>query len=292
MTEPARKLSLVKGGGGPESEPPKAPGPEDDVQLTLMDHLRDLRDRIKYSVYALILSFGLTYALSGKLLTWILGPVREIVERNHGTLAMTHPTEGFFVFMRVAGYGAVFVASPFILYQLYLFIAPGLYRRERRLMVPFVSIGLFLFLIGGIFAWKLILPFALEVLVGQYAGPASELKIPPILDLEETVDFCLMVIVAFGIIFEMPLIISLLARVGLVTPAFLRKYRRHAIVLNVFIAAVVTPTGDAVNLALMAVPLTVFYEVGIWGAVIMERQRGKSEGLRIKDDDEDSDERP
>lgn len=270
MTEPARKLSVVPPGARDVNDPT---GPEDDVQLTLMDHLRELRKRIIYSAYALVIGFFVTYHFSDNLFNWLMKPVYDAVG-SEGKIVQTHPTEAFFVIMNMAAYADVFLVSPFILYQFYKFVAPGLYRRERKLMVPFVLLGAVFFVGGALFARFIIMPFALDVLVKSYApGGDSNVKLPVIFSVNETLTFVITILLAFGVIFELPLILSLLARMGVVSSAFLKKYRRHAIVANTVIAAIITPTGDAFNLMLMAVPLVVFYELGIIGAVFMERQR-------------------
>src|SRR4051812_48057814 len=125
MSDTARKLSIVP------PEPPPSVGPEDDVQLTLMDHLRDLRKRILYSVIVLFVGCCITYYFADPILGWLMQPVLDVLGPDKHII-VTHPTEGFFVNMRAAVYAAVFVTSPFVLYQFYQFVAPGLYRRERR----------------------------------------------------------------------------------------------------------------------------------------------------------------
>lgn len=257
--------------------PPGEKGPEDDVQLTLMDHLRELRKRLIYSAYALAIGFCIAYHYSEPIYNWIMKPFVDALG-SEGKIIFTAPAEAFFLFMQVGGYASLFLVSPFIFYQFYKFVAPGLYRRERKLMMPFVVLAGLFFTLGGLFARYIILPFALDVLISSFtAGATAKEKLTAYLSVSQTLDFALMVLVAFGGIFELPLILSLLAKFGIVSSAFLTKYRRHAIVVNTIIAAIITPTGDAFNLMLMAVPLWIFYELGIIGARFMENTRATSE---------------
>ncbi len=275
MSDPARKLSVVP----PDQQPPRPPGgggddkgPEDDVQLTLMDHLRELRKRIIYSAYALVVAFGVIYGFgySAPIYDWIMQPFRDALGTGGGQIVMTTPTEAFFLYMEVAAYASIFVVSPWVFYQFYKFVAPGLYRRERRVMMPFVVLGGMFFTLGGIFARYIILPFALAVLVTGFVSNATSQRLTAYLGMSQTLDFALLVLVAFGAIFELPLILTLLAKFGILRSGFLVKYRRHAIVVNTIIAAIITPTGDPFNLMLMAVPLWIFYELGIIGARFVE----------------------
>ena len=171
------------------------------------------------------------------------------------------------VYIKVAIYGGVFVAAPYILYQLWQFIAPGLYKKEKRVVVPFLFWGTLLFYGGAAFCYFLVMPAAFPAILA-FAGDTS---FAPMLTLSEQLGLVLAMLLGFGIVFEVPVIIAFLSMIGLVSASFLSKYRRHAIVVNVALAAIITPTGDPFNLALMAVPMIIFYEIGI----ILARVLGK-----------------
>jgi sec-independent protein translocase protein TatC len=169
--------------------------------------------------------------------------------------------------MKVALICGLFLASPAILWQVWRFVAPGLYSHEKKYAVPFVVIGSLLFIGGGAFALLVIVPFALPVLLG-FGGP----DLVPMLTIGAYFDFILKFTLAFGAIFEVPVAITLAARLGLVTPTALARNRKYSILGCVVVAAMLTPTGDAFNLALMAGPLIILYEIGIVCARIFGRR--------------------
>jgi len=153
-----------------------------------------------------------------------------------------------------------------VLHQIWLFVAPGLYKREKKLVVPFLFFGTLLFYGGAAFCYFLVMPYAFPAL---FAIAGADMR--PILTMTEQLSLVLAMLLGFGIVFELPIVIAFLAMIGVVSADFLAKYRRHAIVVNVIAAAVITPTGDPFNLALMAVPMIIFYEIGI----ILARMLGK-----------------
>jgi sec-independent protein translocase protein TatC len=242
---------------------PVAPGqgPEDDVHLTLREHLLELRKRLKWAVLFLGLGFVASYHWSIELFHFLMRPVFAALPEGEKSLHFSSSTEPFFIYLKVGLYAGLFVASPAILWQVWAFIAPGLYRRERRAIMPFVLAATLFFLAGAAFCYVVILPPAFEFLINS-AGP----DIKPVLMMDQQLGLVMTLILAFGIIFELPLVLTFLGMVGIVDYKFLSKYRRHAIVLNVIVAAVVTPTGDPFNLALMAVPMILCYELGVLGA--------------------------
>lgn len=255
-----------------------AGGPEDDLHLPLMAHLDDLRVRLKYSVISVIIGVGACYAFAEKILWWLMAPVLEALGNippaaggvaGEPWLAVHDSLEFFFVLLRVALYAGLFLAAPAILYQVWAFISPGLYRKERELAAPFVILGTVFFVGGGLFARLFILPYALAVLVTDFARP----NVRQVFSISAELDLVLATVLAFGIIFELPLLLTLLAQLGVVGSAFLSKYRRHAMVLNLVAAAIITPTGDPFNLMLMAGPLIICYELGILGARFVERRK-------------------
>lgn len=207
---------------------------------------------------------GVGRALAGALeecaaIPSVLEPAKKLV--------YTSAIEPMMVYIKVAMYGGAFAAAPWILYQLWQFIAPGLYKKERRVVVPFLFFGTLLFYAGGAFCFFLVMPAAFPAML-QFASSGTMV---PMLSISEQLSLVMAMLLGFGVVFEVPVIIAFLSMVGLVTADWLVKYRRYAIIFNVIAAAIITPTGDPLNLALMAVPMIVFYEIGI----ILARLLGK-----------------
>lgn len=247
--------------------PKPEPGPEDDVHLSLRDHLLELRQRLKWAVISLLAGFCACYYWAQPLFHFMMRPVFAALPEGEKALHFSSSIEPFMIYLKVGLYAGLFAASPLIFWQLWLFVAPGLYRKERKTIAPFVIAATVFFVGGAVFCYLVILPPAFQFLIST-AGP----DIKPVLMMDEQLGLVMMLLLAFGIIFELPLVLTLLAMMGVVDYKFLGKYRRHAIVLNVIIAAVVTPTGDPFNLALMAVPMILCYELGIIGARIFGKK--------------------
>jgi sec-independent protein translocase protein TatC len=251
--------------------PPPAEGPEDDVQLSLRDHLLELRKRLKWAVLWLMLGFCACYYFSQQIFHYMMRPVLAALPEGEKALHFASSLEPFMIYLKVGLYAGLFASSPFLFWQIWLFVAPGLYRKERRKVVPFVAAATVFFVGGAAFCYFVILPPAFHFLINT-AGP----DIKPVLMMDDQLSLVMMMLLAFGIIFELPMILTLLAMMGVVDYKFLSKYRRHAIVVNVIIAAFVTPTGDPFNLALMAAPMMVCYELGVLGAWIFGKKGEKA----------------
>jgi sec-independent protein translocase protein TatC len=247
--------------------------------MSLMEHLGELRVRLKYAVLSVAVGILASYAFAEQILWWLMQPVLDALARipadakageaSTPWLAVHNSLEYFFVLLRVSLYAGIFLAAPALLYQVWAFVAPGLYRKERELAAPFVVLGTLFFVGGGLFARLLVLPYALEYLVAGFAHQ----HVRQVFSIANELDFVLASVLAFGVIFELPIILTLLAQFGVVSAGFLSKYRRHAMVANMVLAAVITPTGDPFNLMLMAGPLIVCYELGVLGARFVERRR-------------------
>jgi len=249
---------------GPET----TPEPEGEVRASFFDHLTELRTRLVRAVLGICAGVGVVAWFSDYIFRFVMKPVLNSLPEKERTLNYTSYLEPFLVYLKVALYGGLFVAAPWVLYQLWLFVAPGLYKREKKVVVPFIVVGTGLFYSGVLFTYFVVMPFAFPALA-SIAGPDMR----PLLTMREQLTLVLAMMLGFGIVFEVPVVIAFLAMVGLVTPQFLAKYRRHAIVVNVILAAIITPTGDPFNLALMAVPMILFYEVGILAARIVGKKK-------------------
>ena len=254
---------------------PQTQSPEDDVQLSLRDHLIELRKRLKWALIWLLLGFCASYYWSQQIFHFLMKPVFAALPEGEKNLHFASSIEPFLIYLKVGLYSGLFVASPMIFWQIWMFVAPGLYRRERRKIVPFVAAASIFFIGGAVFCYVVILPPSFDFLI-KTAGP----NITPVLMMDQQLGLVMLLVLAFGIIFELPMILTLLAMMGVVDYKFLSKYRRHAIIVNVVIAAFVTPTGDPFNLALMAVPMMVCYELGVLGARIFGK-KGETARLTV-----------
>jgi sec-independent protein translocase protein TatC len=204
-----------------------------------------------------------------------MAPVRAALPEGKQTLVYTSAIEPMMVYIKVAIYGGLFVAAPWILWQLWLFVAPGLYKKEKRLVFPFIFWGTLLFYLGAAFCFFVVMPAAFPAMLAF----AEDSTLVPMLSLSEQLGLVLAMLLGFGIVFEVPVIIAFLAMIGLVSAKGLAKYRRYAIIINVTAAAIITPTGDPLNLALMAVPMIVFYEIGIILARILGKKPAPTDAL-------------
>lgn len=245
-----------------------APDPQEQRklgQMSFMDHLGELRTRIMWSLGSA--GVGLVIAV------FITDPVMRFISRplaKMGTdLVFTSPTEAFWTWMKVAMVLAIFISMPALLFQVWKFVSPGLHDHEKKYAAPFIIIGSLLFLLGGSFAMLIIIPYASTFLVtfGQEKGWKAMITV------SSYTDFVIKFALAFGIVFEMPVVITVLALIGVVTPQFLSKNRKYAILINFIIAAVLTPTPDIINQTLMAGPLCILYEIGIICARLAVRKR-------------------
>ncbi len=247
---------------------PAPPTPENDVKLTFFEHLRELRKRIIRALLGVAVGMALVGGFVERIFHWLMGPVLASLPEKQQALHYTSYVEPLMVYLKVAAYGGVFVAAPWVLWQVWLFVAPGLYKREKRVVIPFLFFGTLLFYSGAAFCWYLVMPAAFPAM----AAIASDSALSPVLTMSEQLSLSLAMLFGFGVVFEVPVLVAFLSMVGLVSWRTLAKYRRYAIVVNVILAAIITPTGDPFNLALMAVPMIVFYEVGILLARFLGRK--------------------
>jgi sec-independent protein translocase protein TatC len=235
-------------------------------RMSFMEHLGELRTRIVRALVALLVGLVITLPFSEKIVDFLARPIKKM---GH-TLIFTAPTEAFWVQMKVALIAGLFIASPGILWQVWRFVEPGLHASEKKYAVPFILIGSLMFIAGGAFSLLVVTPFALSFLL-SYARPG----LTPMITLQNHVDFLLKFTVAFGAVFELPIVITLLSRMGVVSVKMLTKNRKYAILGAFVAAAVLTPTPDIFNQTLMAGPLILLYEVGILSARLFGRRPPK-----------------
>jgi sec-independent protein translocase protein TatC len=234
-------------------------------RMSLLEHLEELRKRILWSLVSLAIAFIPCWIYVRKIFDFLAAPIQRIQPGIR--LAFLGLTDPFILYFKVAALTALFVASPLVLYQVWAFVAPGLYHRERRLAAPFVFFTTLFFVSGGLFAYYVAFPFAAEFLL------AMGEQFQAVITIEKYFGFLLTIILGLGLMFELPIFILLLSLIGVVTPRFLLRYFRHAVVIIFIVAAVITPTPDIVNLCIFAVPALLLYLLGVGAAYLAERFR-------------------
>jgi sec-independent protein translocase protein TatC len=232
-------------------------------KMPFMEHLGELRVRITRALIGLLIGLVIAFPFSQKIVDQLAKPIQA----TGNTLVFLAVTEAFWVQMKVAVIAGLFFAAPVILWQIWAFVSPGLYAQERKYAAPFVIIGSLLFIGGGAFSLKIVTPYAIQFLL-SYSRPGLQ----PMISIGSYIDFLLKFTVAFGLVFELPLALTLAARMGLVTPRALAKNRKYAVLGAFVCSAILTPTPDAFNQALMAGPLIILYEVGIVCARLFGRR--------------------
>jgi sec-independent protein translocase protein TatC len=240
-------------------------------QMSFLDHLEELRKRIIHSLIAVAVAFGVCWYFAADLYKIVSRPVAKagIVNLVAGTL-----TEGFNLDIKLAALAALFVASPFVLGQVWLFISPGLYKHERKYALPFIFFSSLLFVIGGLFAYYIAFPFAVQFLL-QWE---KDMGLNPLINASEYFDLFITVELALAVIFEIPALIFILARIGLVSGPFLLRNTRYAILIAFVVAAVITPTTDIPNMMMIAVPMVGLYLLGVVVAYLFGKKRVKEPG--------------
>jgi len=237
--------------------------------MPFLDHLEELRWRILYSLLAIVLATVAGWIIVERIdvIGLLMQPIKPLLP--DGKLKFTHPTEPFLITLKFAFVVGLVLSSPVVIYQAWAFLAPALYPREKRLIVPALSAGVVLFLGGATVAYLWVLPRALQVLFGF-----QQKVLDPIITADGYFGFAAQIMIAFGLVTELPLVVIILAALGLVTPQFLAKNRRYAIALSAVAAALLTPP-DAVSMLLMMVPLLLLYEVSIFCAWIITKRRAR-----------------
>ncbi len=240
-------------------------------EMPFLEHLEELRWRILYSLLAVMVGTGIGWVVvqQFEVLDLLKRPIAPYLP--DGRLMFTSPTEPFLLTLKLAFAVGVLLASPVLIYQLWSFLAPALYPQEKRLIVPALAVGVVLFIAGAVAAYLVALPAALKVLFGfQRADLAA------IITIDKYFGFAVPLIIAFGVVTELPVVFAILAALGLVTPQWLARHRRFAFVVAAFGAALLTPP-DAVSMLMMMVPLVLLYEIGIGAAWVAVRRRARRE---------------
>jgi sec-independent protein translocase protein TatC len=242
------------------------------AEMPFLDHLEELRWRIFWSLGALVVGVVVAFVLLQQL-DIIRFLERPVLPYLHGQkLITTHPADAFKIVLNAAFMLGLVLASPVIFYQAWLFLAPALYAHEKRMVVPVLIGGLALFAAGVALAFYVVLPFTLGFLLGFQTE-----ALQPMLTASGYFGFAISMMLTFGVVFELPIVIVVLTALGIVTPDFLNRYRRHAVVLCVVAAAFITPGGDPTSLFALSVPLYFLFELSVGLSTVIHRRRVRRE---------------
>ncbi len=270
------------GGGGGDLPPSDGGGGDDDsddeemVKMSFLEHLEELRKRLIYSLIAVAAAFFLCFGFAQKIFDYMSVPVRSALREirlpngqpMNDALYFTKPTDPFTLLLNLSLIAGLFLASPVVLYQLWKFISPGLYKKERRYAVPFVFFCSSLFIAGGAFGYFIAFPYALKFLL-TFGGE----RMVPWITATEYIDMFWTVILGLGIVFELPMMMMFLGLLGILSPRFLIRNFRYAVLVIFIVAAVVTPTSDVINLMIFAIPMMALYLLGIVLVWAVRRRR-------------------
>ncbi len=234
--------------------------------MSFLDHLEELRSRLLKSLVSLAVGFGIAWNFRNEIFHFMVAPLRSAYPGLE--LIATSPTESLMLYMKMAFFVGIFLAAPFLLYQVWAFISPGLYPNEKSYAVPFIFFGTVFFVSGAAFGHYYLFPLSFSFL-GTFGG--EEIKFMP--RVSEYYSFYSWFLLALGIVFQVPVVIFVLARIGLVNAAFLLRHFKWAVLGSFIVAAVVTPTPDMVTQTLLAMPMIGLYLLGVLVAALFGKKR-------------------
>ena len=261
MSDETAELETDTGTPEPESESGK---------MSFLEHLDELRKRLLHIVAYISVGFIACWFFAKPIYNFLAVPITRTLPA--GTkLAFTKPTDPFTLYMKVALLAGIFLTLPLTLYEVWKFIAPGLYRKEKKYIIPFLVSSMILFLLGAAFCYYIVLPAAYQFLI-QLGSSFT-----PMIMITEYLDLTNMMLLGFGLIFEMPVIVAFLSLFGLVSASFLWKKFKYSLVGIVALAAIISPTGDAFNLLIWSAPMVLLYIISIGVAAVLGRRRKTKE---------------
>jgi len=241
--------------------------------MSFFEHLEELRQRLLRAILGLLIATGICFYFSDDIYGWLAKPLTDTLRSLNlpDKLVYTNPIDPFNLYIKLSLVAGIFLSSPYILYQLWLFISPGLYRHEKRYVFPFVSLTSALFISGGLFAYKLAFPPALRFLV-QFGH-----RFQPFITIDQYLKLVTTIILGVGLVFEMPVIILLLSIFGIVTPKFLLKNIRYAVLVTAVLAAAIAPTPDLATVFILWIPMVglYFFSIGLSWIVYLKKKRSR-----------------
>ncbi len=246
--------------------------------MTFLEHLDDLRKRLFYSFLAIIFTIFPAWFFHKQIFEILAFPVNQFLPEGE-SLAFTKLTEPFMVYIKVSFLAAIFVCSPFLFFQFWKFVAPGLYQREKKYVIPFVFFTTIFFAAGGIFAYFIVFPFACRFFLSMGAD------FQPVIKMEEYFSLALRVIIGIALVFELPTLVFFLSRMGLITAKWMAKKFKYAVLVVFIIAAIITPTPDPVTQSIVAIPMLALYGLGILIAFLSDKKRKEKTKERESDED-------
>ncbi len=244
-----------------------------------LSHLEELRKRLVVSAIGVGAGFVIAYIFAERLFQLLVAPLKSVMPEGD-QLIFTNLPEMFFAYIKVAFIAGIMAASPLIFYQLWMFIAPGLYRKEKKMAIPFVVSSTILFVGGALFGYFVVFPFGFKFFIGFSNDYVKALP-----SVKQYFSFSMKLLFAFGAVFELPVIIFFLSKMGIVTPQFLSQKRKYAILLTFALAAILTPP-DVITQCMMAGPLIVLYEIGILVSRIAQKKKEGRETAKAEADED------
>lgn len=239
--------------------------------MSLLEHLQELRTRLVRIAIALVAGFFMAYAFHEKIFGFMQAPIVEALKKNHldTQLVIHNPIDGFNMYLKISFMAGIIIASPYVLWQIWLFISPGLYQHEKKYVTPFMAATVGLFLAGAYFGYRWVFPGSLQFLFDY----SKQFK--PLIEISEYTDLFNTVIIGLGVVFELPILVMFLALFGIVSPKFLWKNVRYAILIIFIVAAIITPTPDVLTMCVFASPMILLYLVSIGVAYMVHPARRK-----------------
>ncbi len=260
-----------------QNPPPTSPKPDPEEeelngkQMSFLEHLEELRKRLLRSILAIVIASCACFYFADSIYGYLARPLTETLKELHlsANLVYTNPVDPFNLYVKLAIVAGLFLASPFVLWQIWMFISPGLYRHEKRYVWPFVLLTSGLFISGGFFAYRLAFPPALKFLV-SYGH-----RFTPMVTINEYWDLAMTIMVGVGLVFELPVAILILSLIGLITPRFLWKHVRYAVLITAVLAAAIVPSNDLATMFVVWIPLVGLYVLSIGLSWLVQWRRNR-----------------